>query len=375
MQRPPDPASPAGVASRWRCVRRWASLAGVLALIGLAATVAVAWVLAVSVELPGSAITSTTAQEGDARWTVTAARGFGSLALSSRRERGLPWDPSQAAGPPDVLAPGDNTAAWASAGQDDQAEWLMLTCPAAVRPVEVHVHESYCPGALVRVTAFTEAGEEVELWQGADPTPASQPGGVSKVPAKAGVLTRRLKIHLDSQRVPGWNEIDAVGIVDDAGKTHWASSVQASSTYASRGGGIAPAGRLSEMPAWCPAARPGPEFAAGMSKLELRTIQARGWPFLALWREVDAGQPISLGSAVVPFRPAWVGLLLDAAIYGLVAAGIYCLILLPRGFVVELQRMRGGRCLKCGYDLRYDFKTGCPECGWGREAEREGMTK
>jgi len=27
-------------------------------------------------------------------------------------------------------------------------------------------------------------------------------------------------------------------------------------------------------------------------------------------------------------------------------------------------RARRGLCHRCGYDLRADFATGCPECGW-----------
>jgi hypothetical protein len=41
-----------------------------------------------------------------------------------------------------------------------------------------------------------------------------------------------IKLYLDSVKVAGWNEIDAVGLVDEEGKTHWATSATASSTYA-----------------------------------------------------------------------------------------------------------------------------------------------
>ena len=33
------------------------------------------------------------------------------------------------------------------------------------------------------------------------------------------------------------------------------------------------------------------------------------------------------------------------------------------------RRFAPGHCQTCGYDLRGDFSTGCPECGWQREAE------
>jgi len=49
---------------------------------------------------------------------------------------------------------------------------------------------------------------------------------------KVDFKTQRAKIFLDSPAVPGWNEIDAVGLLDEFGITHWATGAQASSTYA-----------------------------------------------------------------------------------------------------------------------------------------------
>ena len=31
-------------------------------------------------------------------------------------------------------------------------------------------------------------------------------------------------------------------------------------------------------------------------------------------------------------------------------------------------RFAPGHCQTCGYDLRHNYSTGCPECGWRREA-------
>jgi hypothetical protein len=42
----------------------------------------------------------------------------------------------------------------------------------------------------------------------------------------------RIRIHLDSPAVAGWNEIDAVGLLDAEGTVHWAVQATASSTYA-----------------------------------------------------------------------------------------------------------------------------------------------
>ncbi len=142
------------------------------------------------------------------------------------------WGPEQATGAPDTDGAGDLQTAWASRTPDGQDEWLLLEYTEPVVPREVHVHETYNPGALYRVTVFRLDGTEVEVWKGKDPTPVGSARGVSKIPVKVNFKTNRVKIYLASKDVPGWNEIDAVGVVDAAGKTHWAKSAHASSTYA-----------------------------------------------------------------------------------------------------------------------------------------------
>ena len=152
-------------------------------------------------------------------------------AVSSQRAK-RNWGPEQATGEPDTMMAGDIVTAWASASQDGQEEWLMLEYGEFVAPTAVLVHETYNPGALYRVTAFRPDGEEVELWKGADPTPSTSDMGVSEIPVRTNFKTNRIKIYLDSPNVPGWNEIDAVGLRDKAKKTHWAVAADASTTYA-----------------------------------------------------------------------------------------------------------------------------------------------
>ena len=142
------------------------------------------------------------------------------------------WGPEQATGEPDTHMAGDIQTAWASLTPDGQDEWLMLEYAEPVAPEAVLVYETFNPGALCRVTVFKLDGEEVEVWKGKDPTPMNSGMGTSEITFEAPFKTNRVKIYLDSRNVPGWNEIDAVGLRDTAGKTHWAVSAEASSTYA-----------------------------------------------------------------------------------------------------------------------------------------------
>jgi hypothetical protein len=146
-----------------------------------------------------------------------------------------PWGPEQATGPPDTDQAGDFPTAWASLTPDGQDEWLLLEYAEPIVPKEVVIHETFNPGAVYRVTAFKLNGDEVEIWKGADPTPADKESGVSVIPAKAKFKTNRVKVYIASKDVPGWNEIDAVGLRDAKGKTHWATAADASSTFARNG--------------------------------------------------------------------------------------------------------------------------------------------
>jgi len=170
------------------------------------------------------------------------------------------WGPEQATGPPDTAGPGDIVTAWASAQAAGQMEWLLLEYPEPMLPSAVLVHETYNPGALVRVTAYTLEGEEVEVWKGKDPTAPGAGKGVSEVALNMNFKTNRIKIYIDSKAVPGWNEIDAVGLKDGAGKTHWATAVAASSTYAELNV-AAPGAIIAPLPPGAVVAPPAPPAA------------------------------------------------------------------------------------------------------------------
>jgi hypothetical protein len=149
-----------------------------------------------------------------------------------------PWGPEQACGEPDTHMAGDVQTAWASQTPDGQDEWLLLEYAEPVVPETVLVYETFNPGALCRVTVFKLDGEEVEVWKGKDPTPVNSGMGTSEINFRVPFKTNRVKLYLDSRNVPGWNEIDAVGLRDTAGKTHWAVSADASSTYATDNLGV-----------------------------------------------------------------------------------------------------------------------------------------
>jgi hypothetical protein len=66
---------------------------------------------------------------------------------------------------------------------------------------------------------------------------------------------------------------------------------------------------------------------------------------------------------MLPLRPLWRGLALDIAVW----AVLLWLVTLGPFEIRRLARQASGRCLRCGYDLRGEAVSGCPECGWSRE--------
>ncbi|MEL6107851.1 MAG: hypothetical protein AAFU85_17640 [Planctomycetota bacterium] len=142
-----------------------------------------------------------------------------------------PWGTGQVIGPPNTAGSGDLRTAWAASTQDAQPEWLILEYGKPIRPASVQVHETFNPGALNQVSVFDPEGKEVVVWRGVDPTGPDKDRGVSTIPVSTTFDVRRIKLYLDSPKVSGWNEIDAVGLVSDKGRVHWATDAAASSSF------------------------------------------------------------------------------------------------------------------------------------------------
>jgi hypothetical protein len=208
----------------------WKVLAGV-AVAGLLTGTLLTGTLLKGGDLPSRAEEEQAVQ---ARRVVVQQRRLLSLdGAAGQAKRG--FSPEQALGPPDVRQAGDNPQAWASQTPDGQKEWLVCEYAEPIDARAVIVYESYNPGALFRVSAFSPDGDEVVAWEGADPTPRGKPKGISVIPMKLDFPVKKIRLAIDSPAVPGWNEIDAVGLEDRKGTTHWATQAQASSTFGAPG--------------------------------------------------------------------------------------------------------------------------------------------
>jgi len=141
------------------------------------------------------------------------------------------WGPEQVLGPPDTQEAGDIPTAWAPKSSNGAGEeWLHVNYDRAVDIAEINVRETHNPGAISKITALLPTGQEIVLWEGIEP-PAQPPVNM-KFTVPPGVRAQSVKVYLDRQRVPGWNEIDAVELVGGDGSRQWASSATASSSFA-----------------------------------------------------------------------------------------------------------------------------------------------
>jgi len=142
------------------------------------------------------------------QWALTAT------ASSEYRTTG-DYSASRATGAPDVIRYGDSLKAWASRLADSGEEWLELTFSNAVKAAAVRVRQVYNPGAITQVEVFDAAGAGTTVYQDVDTNvyPANQIAWfIAKFPRTVQPV-QRLRLTLDSARVKGWNELDAVQLV------------------------------------------------------------------------------------------------------------------------------------------------------------------
>ena len=113
---------------------------------------------------------------------------------------------------PDVYpANGDIAGAWASSATDAGEEWIEVRFASPVRATSVLWVETFNAGAVTRIDDVTQPAAPVVLWEGAPTRVAGSVVAEVRLPAPRTIGAVRLV--LDSRAVPGWNEIDAIGLV------------------------------------------------------------------------------------------------------------------------------------------------------------------
>ncbi|MDP3069289.1 MAG: hypothetical protein Q8N18_03325 [Opitutaceae bacterium] len=149
------------------------------------------------------------AAAGALQWAVAAK--------ASSEYRTTNYGANQATGAPNVRAYGDSGNAWAPKTENAGLEWLELSYASPVRATGARVVQNFNPGAIVQIAFIDATGAVAATWQGPDatPYPPRQIGVLEiKLPTAAPAIAK-LKLTLDTQRIKGWNAIDAVAILGE----------------------------------------------------------------------------------------------------------------------------------------------------------------
>jgi hypothetical protein len=164
----------------------------------------------------------------DVLWSSPPPERAGELIKSAATTKGSPWFPGQMPGAPDVPIAGDHWGAWASLKEDMGEVVVDLDYATPVRVDGLRVHETFNPGAVARVYAKDPGGGWDLLWEGRAWTDSSIRWFEPSV--STPYATSSIRLVLDTSRIPGWNEIDAVELLGD-GRRQWASGASATSTF------------------------------------------------------------------------------------------------------------------------------------------------
>ena len=121
------------------------------------------------------------------------------------------WSALQATGEPDTYpSHGDIRTAWASLEEDAGIEWLDLEYEVPVRISRIEIYETYNPGAITGIEIYDQNGGRQLAWE--ESMEPARTARISPIEIDADFPSDRIRIILDTRRVSGWNEIDAVAL-------------------------------------------------------------------------------------------------------------------------------------------------------------------
>jgi len=205
------------------------------------------------------------------------------------------WSANQLLGKPDATNTDDQNS-WCTGPPDGGAAWIEVGYEQKIVPLGVLIRENYNPGAAVKVETADGNGHYSVVWRGEDPTRAA-PGNFVVYFPDEGRLTAKIRVSLDTSKVNGWNQIDAVGLLSKTGIS-WATSAAASGSYADGGSSTTIACNLPPAPppagTFVVAGDPLPSEEVKALEATLTLTQrsnpaAKEWSVAQLLGEPDAG--------------------------------------------------------------------------------------
>lgn len=149
----------------------------------------------------------------EVQW-ASSVTGFSSEFNNLSKPKG--FKASQVLGAPSVMKDfGRTPCAWSPGEpQSDEEQWIAVSFTRAIKIKQVIVSEVNNPGAIVKVTAFDTEGKSHELYTNDDPKPIVDIGRLFtvKLDKTTNYRVKSIEIRLNTGKVFGWNQIDAIGI-------------------------------------------------------------------------------------------------------------------------------------------------------------------
>lgn len=145
--------------------------------------------------------------------TVTPTSQWAStlIGFSSEWNSG-PWGAHQALGEPNTFGYGDIQTSWAPSPANGTFEYITLGFETPVYSVAALVRETWGNGFVYQIDAIDIGGVYHKVWEGEDNSPTGIPFNFTASWSQTSYLTTGLKIYVDTNNQPSWEEIDAVAL-------------------------------------------------------------------------------------------------------------------------------------------------------------------
>lgn len=140
------------------------------------------------------------------------------IGFSSERtdpiNQGLEYRATQVLGAPSKLPQtGDSKGAWSPAGADTNGdEWIKVGFEKPAKIKQVSIGENHNPGAIIRIFAYDSTNTEHLIHENVNDVPKIAGRMWNIAIPKTPYSVYAIKIVMSPSRVPGYNQIDAIGI-------------------------------------------------------------------------------------------------------------------------------------------------------------------
>jgi hypothetical protein len=153
-------------------------------------------------------------QEKNGQWATTA-EASSTYGNASGKDRYTAW---QATGAPNVPRYSDHVDSWATKNGDSPTpDWLQVGFAKPVHATSIRIRQNAAPGAISRIELLDTDGGIHNIWEGTDATSYQKNtiGWLVRDFDATPYQVKGARITIESNRVWGWNEIDAVQLVGE----------------------------------------------------------------------------------------------------------------------------------------------------------------